>query len=272
MQLSDGRGGGPASQPALRQYRPVPLGAGTRWPIGNANDRVNGRVGTPACEHFGAVSGMRIADPWGTAGCRARTANHFRGECPGNRAPQLRRILMSNLLILDDEPNVLSALRRMFMNASLVPAIPDPHVVTFTSPHDAIEYVRHHDVDVVISDYRMPDMDGVTFLTMVKKLKPDVARMMLSAFTDLDGIVRAINDAGIFRFVAKPWTDADLRASIVQVLEHRALLLENRRLADELRRRNGVISRQQQELDRLEAETPGITRVRWTEDGGVMLD
>jgi DNA-binding NtrC family response regulator len=178
---------------------------------------------------------------------------------------------MSNLLILDDEPNVLSALRRMFMNVSALPAIPDPHVVTFTSPHDALEYVQHHDVDVVISDYRMPEMDGVTFLTAVKKLKPDVARLMLSAFTDLDGIVRAINDAGIFRFVAKPWTDVDLRASIVQVIEHRNLALENRRLADELRKQSGVITRQQVELERLEAETPGITRVRWTEDGGVML-
>jgi two-component system probable response regulator PhcQ len=178
---------------------------------------------------------------------------------------------MSNLLILDDEPNVLSALRRMFMNVSALPAIPDPHVVTFTSPHDALEYVQHHDVDVVISDYRMPEMDGVTFLTAVKKLKPDVARLMLSAFTDLDGIVRAINDAGIFRFVAKPWTDADLRASIVQVIEHRNLALENRRLADELRKQSGIITKQQVELERLEAETPGITRVRWTEDGGVML-
>jgi len=95
---------------------------------------------------------------------------------------------------------------------------------------------------------------------------------MLSAFTDLDGIVRAINDAGIFRFVAKPWTDTDLRASVVQVLEHRHLMLENRRLADQVRRQDGVISRQQLELERLEAETPGITSVRWTEDGGVMLE
>jgi two-component system probable response regulator PhcQ len=161
---------------------------------------------------------------------------------------------MTTLLILDDEPNVLSALRRMFMNQAAVPAIPEPHVVTFTSPHDAIDYVR------------------ATFLAMVKKLNQDAARIMLSAFTDLDGIVRAINDAGIFRFVAKPWTDTDLRASIVQVLQHRHLMLENRRLADQVRLQNGVISRQQQELERLEAETPGITSVRWSEDGGVMLE
>jgi two-component system probable response regulator PhcQ len=179
---------------------------------------------------------------------------------------------MTTLLILDDEPNVLSALRRMFMNQTAIPAIPEPRITTFTSPHDAIDYVRQHPVDVVISDYRMPEMDGATFLTMVKKLNSDTARIMLSAYTDLDGIVRAINDAGIFRFVAKPWTDTELRASIVQVLEHRNLMIENRHLADQVRRQHGVISRQQRELERLEAETPGITHVRWTEDGGVLLE
>ncbi len=179
---------------------------------------------------------------------------------------------MANLLIVDDEPNVLNALRRMCMNRAATPAIPDPHVVMFTSPHDALDHLRAHSVDVVISDYRMPEMDGATFLTMAKRLQPDAARMVLSAFTDLEGIVRAINDAGIFRFVAKPWTDNDLRASIVQMLEHRHLLLENRRLADEVRKQHGIISRQQVELERLEAETPGITRVRWSEDGGVLLE
>jgi two-component system, probable response regulator PhcQ len=179
---------------------------------------------------------------------------------------------MANLLFVDDEPNVLNALRRMCMNQAARPAIPDPHVVTFTSPHDALGHLRAHPVDVVISDVRMPEMDGATFLTMAKRLQPDAARLVLSAFTDLDGILRAVNEAGIFRFVAIPWTDADLRASIAQVLEHRRLLLENRRLADELRDQRGIISRQQLELERLERETPGITRVSWSEDGGVLLE
>src|SRR5664279_3189658 len=101
-----------------------------------------------------------------------RTANPHRGDSRTSRQPRLR------------VSHVESAHSRRRTQRAERAA---PHVVTFTSPHDALEYVQHHDVDVVISDYRMPEMDGVTFLTAVKKLKPDVARLMLSAFTDLDG-------------------------------------------------------------------------------------
>ena len=179
---------------------------------------------------------------------------------------------MSSLLIVDDEQNVLNALRRMCLNNAILPVIPDVSITTFTSPVQALAYLRDRRADVVISDYRMPDMDGATFLKGVKDIQPDAAPIIMSAHSDLDGIVRAVNQAGIFRFVSKPWTDPDFKATILDVLNHRHLLLENRRLADEIRWQRGVISRQQLELNRLEHESPGITRVRWTEDGGVMLE
>ena len=179
---------------------------------------------------------------------------------------------MTKLLIVDDEPSVVSALRRMCLNPAAKPALPSPEIVTFTAPLQALTYVRAHPVDMVIADYRMPDMDGATLLTHVKKLQPDAARLILSACADMDGIIRAINDAGIFRFVSKPWSDGDLRVTIIEVLAHRNLLLENRLLADEVRRQRDVISRQQLELQRLELESPGITRVRWAEDGSVLLE
>ncbi len=179
---------------------------------------------------------------------------------------------MSSLLIVDDEPNVLNALRRLCQNGAILPAIPDPSISTFTSPIDALDYVDRHPVDLVVSDYRMPDMDGATFLARVKERQPDAARIIMSACSDIDGIVRAVNHAGIFRFVSKPWSDPDLKAAITEVLSHRALLLENRRLADEVRVQQGIITRQQVELERLERESPGITKVRWTEDGGVLVE
>ncbi len=179
---------------------------------------------------------------------------------------------MTNLLVVDDEANVVSALRRMLLNPAALPALREPHLTTFTSPVEALEYVASHHLDLVISDYRMPVMDGVSFLTRVKELQPDAARIILSAYADMEGIVRAINEAGIFRFISKPWSDAELKAIVAQVLAHRELLVENRRLADEMRVQRGVMSRQQLELGRLEAESPGITQVRWSEDGGVLLE
>ena len=178
---------------------------------------------------------------------------------------------MASLLIVDDEPNVLNALRRMCLNRTMLPAIPDPSVTAFTSPLEAIDYLRDHPVDLVISDYRMPDLDGATFLTRVKALRPDTARIILSACADLDGIARAIKESGIFRFVSKPWSDPELKAAIVDVLAFRSLQLENRRLANEVRQQRLAISRQQLELERLERESPGITRVEWSEDGGVLV-
>ncbi|MEO8304281.1 MAG: response regulator [Betaproteobacteria bacterium] len=180
---------------------------------------------------------------------------------------------MTHVLIVDDEPNVVSALYRMCLNPVGVPALPaNLQVTKFTAPIEALKYLGAHPVDLVISDFRMPVMDGAEFLRQVKELQPETARIILSAFTDMEGIVRAINEAGIFRFVAKPWTDTEFRATILEVLAHRKLLVENRRLADQVRVQVGLISRQQVELDRLEAECPGITRVRWTEDGGVLLE
>jgi two-component system probable response regulator PhcQ len=179
---------------------------------------------------------------------------------------------MTTLFIVDDEPSILNALRRMLLNPDAPPALPNLHVNVFTSPTAALAEMAVRHIDVVISDYRMPEMDGVTLLTRMKELQPDAGRIMLSACTDMDGIVRAVNQAGIFRFVNKPWSDAELKSTVAQVLAERDLLAENRRLADELRCQRSVISRQQAELARLEAEVPGITRVRWSEDGGVLLE
>jgi len=179
---------------------------------------------------------------------------------------------MSSLLIVDDEPNVLSAMRRLCQNAAVMPAIHNPSIATFTSAPDALDYLDHHDVDIVISDYRMPEMDGASFLARVKERHPDTARIIMSACSDIDGIVRAVNQAGIFRFVSKPWSDPDFKATILEVLAHRRLLIENRELADEVRAQRDVILRQKLELERLERESPGITKVRWTEDGGVLLE
>src|SRR5258706_10801670 len=161
---------------------------------------------------------------------------------------------MTSLLVVDDEAHVVSALRRMLLNPAAPPALREPHLTTFTSPVEALEYVASHHLDLVISDYRMPVMDGVSFLTRVKELQPDAARIILSAYADMEGIVRAINEAGIFRFISKPCSDPELKAIVAQVLAHRELLVANPRLADEKRVHRGVLSPRPEAFARLEHE------------------
>jgi two-component system probable response regulator PhcQ len=179
---------------------------------------------------------------------------------------------MAHLLLVDDEINILKAISRMCWNEKVPPALPDLRITTFDSPFKAIEFATHHAVDIVVSDFRMPEMNGVAFLSRVRELQPDAARIIVSAFADKEGIISAINEAGIFRFVTKPWDDLELKSAIGAALAHRRERMENQRLADEVRHQRGALSAHELALRRLEAESPGITKVRWDDDGGVLLE
>ena len=179
---------------------------------------------------------------------------------------------MYRFLLVDDEINVSKALRRLLLNNAITPHLPEFTVTIHDSPEQALCWAADHKVDVVISDYRMPVMDGVTFLTRMKEVQPDTALLLLSANADMEGVTRAINEVGIFRFLSKPWNDNQLKGAVADALRSQALLLENRRLADEVRLQRGVISKHELELKRLEETSPGITRVRWSDDGGVLLE
>jgi DNA-binding NtrC family response regulator len=124
--------------------------------------------------------------------------------------------------------------------------------------------------DLVISDYRMPGMDGVEFLTRMIGRQPNVARVILSGYTDLKSMIVAINDIQIFRYLTKPWY-GELRWIVRQALSQRALLLENERLANTVRAQQRTLDQQQYELRRLEAECPGITHLQLSDDGRIMI-
>jgi two-component system probable response regulator PhcQ len=178
---------------------------------------------------------------------------------------------MARILLVDDEPNVLRALKRVLRRPGQ-PALALEAIEICESPCLALELLHSHVFDLILSDYRMPEMDGVAFLSASRQLQPDAARLIMSAQVDLQGMIGAINQGGIQRFIMKPWDDLDLRVALAEAIEYRAMLLENRRLADQVRLARGIISRQEAELMRLERETPGITKVKWGPDGSVLLE
>lgn len=181
---------------------------------------------------------------------------------------------MSRIMIVDDEESILKALCRVLRIAPCAYGNKtfNLEVEAYSSPKLALEQARHENYDLFISDFRMPEMDGIEFLKGTKALQPDAARLILSGYADLNALVRAVNEVGIERFIGKPWNDYDLMSAIGQALAHRDLLLENRELANLVRLEMGDKTAQELEAERLENIEPGITEVNWGPDGSVLLD
>lgn len=169
------------------------------------------------------------------------------------------------VLLLDDEESILNSLCRELRQS-------DREIVHFSEVDKAIDYLMINHVDLIISDYRMPIMNGVEFLTKVKKIQPDLMSIILSGNSDLDFLKDAINEVGIYRFVSKPWENFELKTTISCALEFKELQAENKKLADEVREKNNHIYKQQKELDRFETIQPGITQVDWDDDGAILIN
>jgi diguanylate cyclase (GGDEF)-like protein/PAS domain S-box-containing protein len=107
------------------------------------------------------------------------------------------------LLLVDDEPNILSSLKRLFRREGYA-------ILTAGSGSEGLELLASHDVGVVVSDARMPEMDGGVFLGKVREMYPHTVRMMLSGYTDLKSVTTAVNRGELFCFLTKPWDDNEL--------------------------------------------------------------
>lgn len=148
------------------------------------------------------------------------------------------------ILCIDDEQNVLRSLTRIFLD--------DPYeILTATSGAEGLLILAQSGtVPVVISDYRMPGMNGVEFLSEVRKRWPETVRIVLSGYADTGAIVSAINEGQIYRFVAKPWNDDELRVTVANALERYDLGRKNLELTEELRRKNDELTTLNRDLER----------------------
>lgn len=132
-----------------------------------------------------------------------------------------------HLLIVDDEDSVLSMLNDLFSNRGY-------EITLTTSSKQALDFLQDTKVDLVMTDYRMPDMDGVEFLQQAQILCPDAVRILLTAHGNLQVAMAAINDANVYKFVTKPWHNRDLLLTVQRALEHHDLILQQRIVADTL--------------------------------------
>lgn len=143
------------------------------------------------------------------------------------------------VLLVDDEVNVLRALRRVLRGEAFA-------VRTATRAAEALALLAEHPTQVVVSDHRMPDCSGVDLLATVREQHPDVIRLLLSAFTDVDTAIDAVNRGQVHRLITKPWSDDALRATLRQAFEQWELANEVRRLDRVTRAQNAAL----QELNR----------------------
>ncbi|WP_456489694.1 response regulator [Marinobacter nauticus] len=171
---------------------------------------------------------------------------------------------MIRIQLVDDEPNILNSLRRLLKPQGW-------QVDTFNRVEDALGGLLEHEYAVIVSDYQMPTADGVTYLQFAKQKQPHAIRLVLSAYGDRESMIKAINQAEVYRYLSKPWDDYEVVAAIKSAIDLYQLQKENQRLREENDAQRAMIKAREEELLRLESDNPGITRVRRDADGSVLL-
>ncbi|MBU1706736.1 response regulator [bacterium] len=149
------------------------------------------------------------------------------------------------ILFVDDEELILDTLRRHFLNE-------DYEIFTANSGREGLKYLEETPIEVVISDFRMPGMNGSDFLKHVSARWPDTVRIVLSGYADMPALISLINDGEIFRFINKPWKENELKETIQEALvKHQELAEMRKLLEDSLAESEELFSSEQKERERI---------------------
>ena len=146
------------------------------------------------------------------------------------------------IVIVDDEDMVLTSL------SSFLSLESDYQIKTFTSAKKALEFIKKNDVGLVVSDYLMPEMDGITFLAKVKEIKPQVPRIVLTGYADKENAIKAINDVGLFQYIEKPWDNEDILIIFRNGLEKQKLIKRLEEKIKEINKAYGDLQDLQREI------------------------
>ncbi len=147
------------------------------------------------------------------------------------------------LLLVDDEENIVSSLTRLLRREGY-------KIFRAYSGKEGLKVLEEHDIGVIITDQRMPEMTGVEFLYQVKLTHPDTIRIVLSGYTELNSVTDAINEGAIYKFLTKPWDDELLQKNVAEAFEHYEMKLENIRLTEELKLANASLEKANLQLSK----------------------
>ena len=155
---------------------------------------------------------------------------------------------MGKIVVVDDEKIVTSAFKTLLK----VEGFSDAHF--FNNPEEAIKFLKSNTPDLVISDFLMPQMNGLEFLSEVNKMYPEVSKILLTGYADKENAIRAINEIGLYRYIEKPWDNADLMINIKSGIERSYLLSELRKKISELEDAKKELEKYSHNLEQLVEE------------------
>lgn len=148
------------------------------------------------------------------------------------------------ILFVDDDTSVLRSLKRLFRKDGI-------DVLTASSGAEGLRLLEQHHVNVVVSDQRMPGMCGTDFLKEVRTRHAETVRCILSGYAEMESVVAAINDGNVYRFIAKPWDDTEIRKILGDCLSAAERLVEERRARVSLESRATALEEQSAQLSEL---------------------
>lgn len=162
------------------------------------------------------------------------------------------------ILAVDDQQPLLDLLREALQRESY-------QVFCAASAEEALTILSRQQIDLIISDEKMPGMSGTELFTIVRKKYPEIIRIILTGHANLNAALRAINEGEVYRFFTKPCNLIELTVAIRQALQQKDLLKENQRLMD-------MVRKQSLSIKSMEKRYPGISKVKRDPGGAIIID
>ena len=160
------------------------------------------------------------------------------------------------ILVVDDEEFSIENIQRVLSDENY-------NIITVSNGQKGLDILKKHQVSMVICEYKIPLMNGLEFLEKVRIIYPDILTIMMTDHADIELAIKAINEAGVYKFLLKPWDDIDFKNTIKKTLESLQVI----------KKRDGLIRKvktHEATLKDLEKRYPGITKVERDEDGCIL--